>query len=191
MVLVLILTITKLKLKTKNYGLKTNKGFTMIELILAMSIMAILTGSVLQISRFSDTHKNLTIAVDEVEAAIRMAQNYSLTMPVQNPGEKICGFGVFTNSRVNLIVYYNGIDRSSTDDCSGFSTYNPIRSVKVEEFSFADKGVEIEPINYNVFFQSPYGETTTNKSKITVKKTGTNNKRTINVNSFGSISITN
>ena len=91
-------------MKNKKTNKNLNKGFTLIELVVSIAMVTILSTVVLKISRFSDTHKSLTLARDEVRVAVRMAQNSSLSIP--NPEQKhICGYGLYIEDNKTYNVF--------------------------------------------------------------------------------------
>lgn len=153
------------KLKDKNIK---NRGFTLVEVIISITILIVLATAVFSVSRFSDTHKDLTLAKSELEATIRFAQISAVSVPVADK-DHVCGFGVyFDSSGMKYDVFYNFVDegvyRANPDVCledSSYRIYDPGRSVFVsdESHQLFDK-LQLDPDDRGkaIFFSTPYGQ---------------------------------
>ena len=60
-------------------NIKTEHGFTALELIIILAITAVITGFMLANFRTGDRQKRTSLAADTVTAALRQAQNYALS----------------------------------------------------------------------------------------------------------------
>jgi prepilin-type N-terminal cleavage/methylation domain-containing protein len=153
--------------KNKKTNKNLNKGFTLIELVVSIAMVTILSTVVLKISRFSDTHKSLTLARDEVRVAVRMAQNSSLSIP--NPEQKhICGYGLYIEDNKTYNVFYTYISDSDFSDnpntCqeeASYRSFNLVDSAQVAEISsrkLGDALIFTSHIGESIFFRVPYSE---------------------------------
>jgi prepilin-type N-terminal cleavage/methylation domain-containing protein len=160
----------KLQRRGKTYHPKPISGFTLIELLISMALIAILTGSAIQIARFSDTHKNLTLAANEMSAVIRSAQSSSLSIP--NPQDRhVCGFGVWfgdkdvaaTDTQYEMFYTYvvDGVFTTNPKTCDenagyrdGTTNYELIEAHALPNGVTLDGGV----VDETIFFKVPYGE---------------------------------
>lgn len=177
------------------------QGFTLIELLISLAIVAIVTGSVLQVARFSDTHKSLVLATDEFKAALRMAQSSSLSIP--NPeGEHICGYGVYIISDGNnnsYELFYTDVNnatfRANPNTCRDEAIYrdysNAPAATVIQTFKLSD-GLEFSTgVGEGIFFRAPYGEVHKNDGaeadavrRYTIQNTN-GASRSVDVNEFG------
>ncbi len=182
----------KIKKKKKD----NSQGFTIIELIISMAIIAILTGSIVQVVRFSNTFKAVNIEANSLRDIVRTAQLYSLFSPdLENltSEEKVCGFGVQVGGKG--LIFYNYIDLTAGEnikDCENKRVYDPgeSRTVENSEVVFSPK---VSVVGEDIYFEVPFGEvfdkngnngstlfTVTSKSK-------SNFKKEISVNNAGRI----
>lgn len=191
------------KVKNKNTNKKLNAGFTLIELVISIAMVAILSGIVLKVSRFSDTHKSLTLARDEVRVAIRMAQTASLSIP--NPEqEHICGYGLFIENDKTYKVFYTHISASDFGDnpnaCqeeASYHSYNLVPNAQRGELSSRTLGdglVFASKINESIFFRVPYsdvygddGEMLATDYTIDINNTNVGATKSITINGVGRI----
>ena len=160
----------KNKLTPKSYQLEASSGFTLLELVISMALIAILTGSAIQVARFSDTHKSLTLAADEMKAVIRSAQSSSLSVP--NPLDlHVCGFGVYfgdhstpnTNTQYETFYTYvaNATFVSNPKTCDEIQTYRDgsTNYVSIEKKALpAGTTINAAILDETIFFKVPYGE---------------------------------
>lgn len=180
-------------IKRKNKKLNKS-GFTLIELMISMAMIAILSATALQIARFSDTQKNLTLATDEMKAAIRMAQSYSLSIPNTESDQHVCGFGVRVQDDTTYHVFYTYVGdadfRSDTDVCDEPNNHKwaPTGGAAkgiLESFNFSsESGVTITTPDEEVFFESPYGDPV---SSAEFDISGGGGSKNINVSSSGQV----
>ncbi len=158
----------------KEYFKADNAGFTLIELILSMAIVVILSASVVQVVRISDTQKGLNLAASELRGAIRLAQASSLTMPFSESDvsadenkRHLCGFGLRVNSTTKYVVFYNYVTQGEmtgggAHPCRtdiSHTTGGSSPSQATQAFTLPE-GMRFPNNNVGrvVFFSSPYGE---------------------------------
>lgn len=140
------------------------EGFSLIELIVSISMVVIITSAAVQVARFSDTHTNLTLSIDEFRAALRLSQTYALSAAnpdVSNPDmQHVCGYGV-TASGSDYDVFYLHVTEAEYDlDPDACLSTNPATGLTVDIKSYTlPRGVSFST-GGTVFFKSPYGETT-------------------------------
>ncbi len=181
-------------------NLNKNRGFTLIELLISLAMIAIVTGSALQIARFSDTHKSLTLAIDEFRAGLRTAQSSALSIP--NPdGRHVCGFGMYIRSGVIYDLFYTyATDAEFTLDpgaCFNGVNYKgydlAIGHREVVQTSTLSSGLSFGPqIGRSIFFIVPYGEVYANDGSelggdvtYTITNAGNASSKSITDNEFG------
>ncbi|OGI16651.1 MAG: hypothetical protein A3J63_02145 [Candidatus Moranbacteria bacterium RIFCSPHIGHO2_02_FULL_40_12b] len=98
-------------MKIENYKIENffRRGFSFIELIIAMAIFGIMTAAMLVSLLGGKDAKAVEVAAREVAAAIREVQNNALTgkQDSANPSRKICRWLMYTYSNTpNYTVYY-------------------------------------------------------------------------------------
>ncbi|MEA1925914.1 MAG: prepilin-type N-terminal cleavage/methylation domain-containing protein [Patescibacteria group bacterium] len=177
-----------------------NRGFTLIELIVSLAMVAIVTGSVLQVARFTDTHKSLVLATDEVRAILRMAQSSALSIP--NPQAKhICGYGVYISNVSQCELYYTYVAENDykvdSNACISDVSYRSYVSAGadkkiVQTLTLADNLNFTLQVGKSVFFSVPYGEVFGDDGNLlsagltyTITNTGNGASRQISINEFG------
>lgn len=178
--------------KKKNQINKNQAGFTLIELLLSMALIGILTASMVQIVRFSETEKNLTLAKNQVRQSIRTAQSYSLAIPNKlNIGadlQHICGFGFHVVDTDNYELFYTYAKKwdnpgKACSECLKFLTANDDCGYEkiAQDSKKIPEGVELtNASDQNVFFKAPYGDTSGGEIKL-------NNAPAVSISSTGLI----
>jgi prepilin-type N-terminal cleavage/methylation domain-containing protein len=161
------------QLSIKNHKLKTGSaGFTLLELLISMALIAILTGSAIQIARFSDTLKSLTLAADEMRAVIRSAQSSALSIP--NPlDQHVCGFGIYfgdpgiPGTDTQYEMFYTVVDNATfvgnPKTCDENASYRDgsTNYVSIPDGKHAlPEGVSLNAsiVDETIFFKVPYAE---------------------------------
>jgi prepilin-type N-terminal cleavage/methylation domain-containing protein len=181
-------------MRIKKNKKKYNKGFTLIEIILAAAIIIFLSATMFKIISVSDTHRGLILKAEEVKSAMRLAQTYALSIPPDHSSRVVCGYGVRrvgTSSNYALEVYYlyNSNYASSPDWC-GTRTYVSSRVVPLFRVDLAGYTVP----STRVFFQVPYGKvyaggwlSGSNTRSYNIRKGGAT--KTISITAGGKIDI--
>ena len=188
-----------------------NRGFTLLELIISLAMIAIVTGAVLQIARFSDTHKSLTLARDQLRAVIRSAQSSSLSIP--NPdGRHVCGYGIYVNNATDYELFYTFVETNvyeiDPNTCINDQTYRTYSgtaagtsrdtiqnfNLKFSESSVNNLEFDVADRLRSIFFIAPYGEVFGNDGlqllvaeDYTIHNTTNGGARSISVNQYGKI----
>ncbi len=172
-------------------------GFTLIELMVSISIIAIISSMYLVNYRSANKATQLSLAMQKLSSDIRLAQNYSLGLVDFNGEIPEGGWGVHFNQGDNFYTIF----ADSFDDTIGSYTFDD----SSEEFRKINlpKGVSIDSIaigdtpdmesSLDIVFLPPNPTTYINgvdntKAKITLKNTD-NNTSDIEVNFFGLIDI--
>ena len=167
-------------------------GFSLIELMLSIGLIAILSATMLRIANFTTTEKNLILAIDQVRQGLRSAQAYSLTIPNSNI-KHICGFGLrVVNSGTQYEIFYTTAtdaawDANPINACSVCNTYMSGATVQCDGSSslqtvdLQGNVTFINPDDDYAFFRAPYGDPASprdfdlnggNTPDISVKTTG-------------------
>ena len=81
----------------KMYFQHKSLAFTLIEMMVTLSIITLLTVMVLVYSRQSETVTNLIRDSDKMVYELRRAQNSSMLTLQQSSGQAICGWGIYFN----------------------------------------------------------------------------------------------
>ncbi len=92
---------------------KYKKGFTLIEMIISISIISVIMATVLfNYTSFSDKLA-LSSAAQEIAVSIRQAQTFGLSVRGSTavPGQFTSGYGIFFDMNSNTSKYYLFIDR--------------------------------------------------------------------------------
>ncbi|MFW5885066.1 MAG: prepilin-type N-terminal cleavage/methylation domain-containing protein [Patescibacteria group bacterium] len=159
----------------KVFLIEKQKGFTLMEILISIGIIAILSSAMLQVTSVSNTKKQLITEAGKVQSLVRMAQSYSLSIPKEVSERHVCGFGFYpVNDRDFKVFYvYNDDFENQPKLCENENIYtdnpsNPdaesvdIRKEELSEgFTFSDHGSREV-----IFFRSPYGDVFKNKSEL-------------------------
>ncbi len=156
---------------------KNNRGFSLVELMVAVALIGILTSIIITSANFSETHRNLTMETNRLRAMVRLAQSYSLSIPQQEK-ENICGFGLYVSDAREYKVYYNwDEDPSAGADCSALQapdlTLTHMEELETVVINSKKKVEFTNDVNDYVFFTAPYGDVGTSADKtFTLETTG-------------------
>lgn len=170
-----IYNLNKKKFVKKFFLLEKQKGFTLMEILISIGIIAILSSAMLQVTNVANTRKQLITEAGKVQSLVRMAQSYSLSIPKDISDRHICGFGFYPVNESDFEVFYVYNDdfenRPKLCEDKNIYTDNPsdpdaesaeIREEELSEgFTFSDYGP-----SEVIFFRSPYGDVFKNKSKL-------------------------
>lgn len=182
------------------------------ELVISLAMVAIITGAVLQVARFSETHKSLTLGMDELRAVIRSAQSSSLSIP--NPEARhVCGYGVYVSNvpdaATGLInsyeLFYTYVEtdvyRDDPNTCINVDDYRTYANTTtgtsrdtIQNFKLSENLEFTAHVGQSIFFIAPYGEVFGNDGSqlsgvdsFTIRNTSNGGTRSIGVNEFGKI----
>lgn len=170
---------------------KNSQGFSLIELMIAVALIAILTSIIVTTASFSDTQKNLTLTKNELQAAIRLAQSYSLSIPEMENGN-VCGFGVEVEDlrKYSIFYTYNSDAGGEPEACENDPTATGTTVIKevIKDVEIAENKKVTVASDGIAFFQSPYGDFFGGNKIFTLTSSGTSGgTRTITVSSSGQI----
>ncbi len=164
-----------------------HKGFTLIELMVSMAIVAILAGTaIVNFSKNSDRdmkqeRERLTSFLREVQNKAMAGDRSGITLTAN---QKLCGFGVNQQGGSTIQAYY--IVAGNLDaDCS--TTANSYDSTRKLEVLLLRNSVTVSGSFSDVFFLSPngkiyYGGSDTFTSPITINLTRGTSSGSIPVN---------
>ncbi|GEM_PF-1379203 len=184
-----------LKKINKSKKILFNKnGFTLIEILITMSIIAFLSATMFQIISVAETNQGLIMARDKLKSSIRLAQSYALSVPQGATQRVVCGYGLHVDgtSVVKLYYLYNNAFGTNPDACNTSSDLDYGGSAllsKVDETAI-DLGPDYLVTGPEIFLKTPYGEVYSNNIKLTGSSVGTltikKGSRTMNVDINGS-----
>lgn len=164
------------------------------ELMIAVALIAILTSIIITSARFSDTQKNLNLEANKLQAAVRLAQSYSLSIPAQSRSN-ICGFGVyFEDDNETYHIYYTWDgdldDETTCDDLMDPTDPNVTTKENIEIFSLNTNKTKIQKSSgEHVFFRTPYGNVGQVGSLVVTSSGASGGTKTIDVSSTGRIDL--
>lgn len=142
--------------------IKTNRGFTLIELMLSMAIVAFLSSIMFQMARQSDTKGSLIVSRDRFRSAIRSAQSFALTglRGTDVSGAHVCGFGMVVTGNNSYKIFYNPAGNITDCGNANYSRYSAA-SQDLPAYSFTtEQGTVFDAadVGDSVFFKVPYGD---------------------------------
>lgn len=170
---------------------KSGAGFTLIELMVAISIIGILSTLVMTNSGFNKRQKNLERAAQKLALDIRRAQNLSLA-PSTAP---ICIYGLMTKAgdATHYFIYRDAPPDAITP-CPVTHNYQAASSNIVETIAI-NSGVTLSPSVFDVAFEPPEPITFINNvqnplAPLTITLSSQDaNTRSVVVNRFGQVEI--
>ena len=168
---------------------KKQSGFTLMELLASMFIIALLTGIFLTNYHGANQRNKLIMATQKLAGDMRMAQNYALGAKEFDGNMPAGGWGVRldTASPNNYIIFAdNDIDEYDYDSGEEYSTINLPDGVIIHSI---DLGASVD-----IVFLPPNPDTYINGAddntvKITLRDSNGNTTKTIEVNFFGLIDV--
>jgi prepilin-type N-terminal cleavage/methylation domain-containing protein len=132
----------------KAFGFFTNnRGMTLIELIVSISIVALISGTVLANFRSGERTNNLNVAAQKLASDIRQVQNYTMSLKEHNGTTPPGGWGVyFDKTGLNGDHYYVFADTDSDHLCH--APFAPCTDIDGDYYAYIDlpKGVKIEDL---------------------------------------------
>jgi len=134
----------KIILKFKIVNLKFPSGFTIIEMMVTLSIVTLLTVMVLAYSRQSESLTNLIRDSDRMTFELRRAQNLAmLTLQQSSSISPVCGWGIYINKEalpqipqtqyILFSDFCNTGNRRQYDSGEEFETVNLLKGVEIIE----------------------------------------------------------
>ncbi|MBI5401300.1 prepilin-type N-terminal cleavage/methylation domain-containing protein [Candidatus Wolfebacteria bacterium] len=182
-------------LKPITYNLKPNSGFTLLELLVVMSLTIILTGGLLIYSRGSE--RQLILLRDEAKIIGALQQAKSMALSVAGG---VCGYGVHFEQSGKIIVFK---DLSSSPDCTDADNKYIVQPEKkcglpesecISQTSL-DKTIQFSDLNFNdIVFIPPDltviidNNVSKTKAWVKIRVSGGVLEREIIVNNSGQIS---
>lgn len=121
-----IIIATKLKNKKMNISKKTMKGFSLVEVLISLAIIAIMTGTLLMTGN-NKSKQEVQLAGREIAAQLRLLQNDALSGKVVG-GKNIC------KAEMSLTAGANTYETRYYDQCSSANPIatNPFTLKKIE-----------------------------------------------------------
>lgn len=168
--------------------LKTQKGFTILELMIVTAIIGLLAAGVLLGFRSSTNNYTLGQAAQQLVSDLRRVQNMALN-----------GVAVFGYNDFGIYIQDNATSYIIYADVNGNRTYQP-SDLEIETVSFPQGGLidSTTPISsrIDVFFESPDPTTYINNNSsigvsgtVTVGAKGYSETKTITITTAGLIEI--
>ena len=140
------------------FGKLENKGFTLIELIVAISIIVILTSLFLANYRGGTKQRSISSAVNNLVSDLHKIQSYSLSSRDYAPGTPASQYAVVfvqNNFQYSLWGYNNAIVPTGTSlSTVNFPPNVAINSIQVTKTD----GTVLSPANLQVNFKIPFGK---------------------------------
>jgi len=167
----------------------SRQGFTLMELLASMFIIALLTGIFLVNYHGTNERNKLIAATQKLASDIRMAQNYALGSKEFDGDIPLGGWGVHldTTSPNNYIIFAdNDIGEYDYDSGEEYSTINLPDGVTVDSIDLGDSvDIVFLPPNPDTYIEGVKDNTV----KITLKDNKGNTTKTVEVNFFGLIDV--
>lgn len=156
------------------------RGFTLVEVLVVMSITVLLTG--LMMTNFSRTRTDLNQTRLLVQDAIREAQALALAGSLYaGAGQSStyrCGYGVYFEATGYTV--YAGPDSATTDCSTENRDYESGTDSVVRKGLLSNSAIEIAPVGSDIFFEPPNPTTYINNDSsvgtaidILIRKKGT------------------
>ncbi|MBI3459053.1 prepilin-type N-terminal cleavage/methylation domain-containing protein [Candidatus Azambacteria bacterium] len=180
-----------MSLSTTYYKIKTNSGFTIIEILLVISIITILSSSIFINRHSAEDTQALNQAAQKLAFDIRRAQTLSLAGLGLDNSNGICGYGIhIENNTTYIIDIYE--DKNSNCDKKNLTQQKGDKKLLIT----LNNGITISTDLLDVIFIPP-------KPEVIIKKTGNNEntsaqitltnaggqKKTIEVTTAGQVNI--
>lgn len=173
---------------------RQTSGFTLIEMIVSISIIALISGIFLANYHPADKRNNLGMAAQKLASDIRLAQNHALSQQEYGPADESYGWGVYFSSVQNTkyIIYID------SDNNKQYNTPFEDPNEKYREIVLPS-GITVSLIDIDnhvsIHFVPPDPDTyfnglqTNNQVVITLTEASTGASATITVNLLGLIDV--
>ncbi len=178
----------------KKDGIKDNKGFSLIEMIVALSIFGFIAGVTVVNYRAGERSAILTNSANLLASNIRLAQNYALSSKEDDAGAvPAFGWGIFLAQGADEYYLFKNLadgDWDCTDSCA--TNQEKIRIFKLPQNIIVNS---INPASPGrIVFLPPDPKTYVNGDDtadmtIVLRNTSTNQTKSITVNSYGMIEV--
>ncbi len=122
---------------------KAQRGFTLIEALVVMAVIATLSSMVLTSSFLGQKRYNVSRAVQQMSADLRRAQNLALSGKMQG-GVTPTGYGIYTVGANSYVLFYN----TSNDK-------QHVGSSVVLETITLSSDILIAPVSKSIYFAPP------------------------------------
>ena len=177
------------KYKNNNIKIKNVFGFSIVELVVAISIMVLITSVFLTNYHDANNKSKLTLATQKLVSDIRLSQNYSLGLKEFNGNFSLGGWGIYlATTSPSYIIFADENGNFSYNEGEKYQTilFNDIviSNIAIDTAESEDANIVFEPPNPNTKIES-----SGNSIKITLKNENENSTKTIEVNSLGLIDI--
>lgn len=145
-----------------------NKGFTLIEMIVVVSIIIIISTVGISIFREQRSRVDLILSAEKIANDLKKARNLAMISSKYDMGSGLevpCGYGIsFDVGNENSYILFAG-NNSDTGDCGTTDkTYNPTPAAEddkeVENINLPSKVIISNSADFNVFFEPPHPATT-------------------------------
>ena len=154
----------------KQWNNKTmNKGFTLVEMVVVMSVMALISGIVLSYNRTNEKRLLLFSNQAEIIGVLQRAKSFALEKRITGTDKPVCAFGVNFEKPRMMVIFQDlpdgGGDKCVSDGSDNFNKqYDENNGEEVETVNL-NEGVEFESFSLigsssTVVFEPPYLETT-------------------------------
>jgi prepilin-type N-terminal cleavage/methylation domain-containing protein len=182
---------------------KFQKGFTMMELLVSVSIIALLMGIFITNYRGGSRQLELSLAAQKLASDIRLAQNKCLGSAEYNGAVPEGGWGIYFDKSVNNKRYLIFADLNNnklydvgeaTVDYGGMIEDLPA-NISVDNLKFNVSNTTrlditfVPPDPTTNIYNSSFSPATTTLGSIVLRESVNNSVSTVNVNSFGLIEV--
>lgn len=123
-------------------------GFTLIEVIVVVSITAILAGVMLANFRGGEKSRLVAVAAQQVAQNVRLAQNFSTSLK-ESGGIVPCGWGIHYLNESGYVLFADGAG------CASANPYRYDSSERTQTFLFNDARVKFSSSFNDIFFRPP------------------------------------
>ncbi len=171
---------------------KADEGFTLLELLVAMSIIIIMSAVTVANIKVGNDRQALLRSTQKFAFDIRKVQNLALS-PKKYGTNPVCFYGIKIESSTSYFLYYD--DRSN---CNAGVTRFSGQSTKIDpQPVFLESGIEFaDTVNKEVTFVPPepisyfFGNANNFPQNIVLRITqNITDTRTVTINKFGNIEI--
>ncbi len=172
-----------------NHKLQADRGFSMIELLVAMAVISILAIITLTNISKGSNEQALLRSAQIFASDIKKAQNLALS-PKKYGLNPVCFYGIKIENASNYFLYYN--DRSG---CLGAVRYDNVFSKKLKNLKL-ERGIIFEDTtNKDIAFVPPepisyfFGNSDFLDQDIVFRINGGTKTKTVTINKFGNVEI--